>query len=64
MLIAASRYAGKTTIGELNNLPFRWISYFYHESYITNLKASKNPEGPEAKQLQGQAMAEALTGGM
>jgi hypothetical protein len=29
---------------------------------MRNLKAAKNPDGPEAKQIQGQAMADALMG--
>jgi hypothetical protein len=48
----------------LNQLPNRWISFLYHEAYIRQVKAAKNPNGPEAKELQGQAMANLLAGHM
>lgn len=59
----AAEFAKKTTIGEMINLPNRYSHHFYREAYLLNFKASKNPNGPEAKQLQGEAMASALTGG-
>ena len=45
------------------NLPNRYSHHFYYDNYMRSLKAEKNPNGPEAKQLQGDAMIAALTGG-
>jgi len=47
----------------MSNLPNRYSHQLYREAYLLQFKAAKNPKGPEAKQLEGEAMAEALTGG-
>ena len=44
------------------NLPNRCIHHFYAENYRRSIAAQKNPEGPEAKELEAQAMAAAFTG--
>lgn len=63
MSAAVDFIRGKTTIGELSNLPNRYSHHFYRDNYVQSLAALKNPEGPEAKKMQGEALASALTGG-
>ena len=45
-------------------LPNRYSHHLYRDSYLQSLKAMQNPEGPEAKEIQGKAMMAALTGGV
>ena len=44
-------------------LPPRYSHPLYRDSYVQSLKAMKNPNGPEAKKMEGEAMVSALTGG-
>ena len=53
---------GKTTIGELANLPNRYIHHYYRENYKKWLEIQKNPNGPQAKQAQEEALVSELTG--
>jgi hypothetical protein len=59
---AADYRKGETTIGELINLPNRLIHYLWRESVNRSIEAQKNPDGPAAKEMQNQALADALTG--
>lgn len=52
----------KTTIGELMQLPNRISHYYFHKAYEMDLQSQKNPKGDESKYLQGEAMADQLTG--
>ena len=49
---------------EMMNLPNRYSHHWYRDSYLQSLKALKDPDGPEAKKLEGEALASALTGGI
>ena len=44
------------------NLPNAYIHHFYAENYRRSVAAQKNPNGPEAKELEAEAMAAAFTG--
>lgn len=43
-------------------LPNRYSHHLYRDNYLQSLAAMKNPEGPEAKKMQNDALASALTG--
>jgi hypothetical protein len=47
----------------LSNLPNRYSHHLYRDSYVQSLAAMKDPNGPEAKKMQGEALASVLTGG-
>jgi len=64
MSTAVDFIKGKTSIGEMVNLPNRYSHHLYRDNYVQSLAALKNPDGPEAKAIQGQALASALTGGL
>lgn len=53
---------GKTTIGEMINLPNSYIHHFYAENYKRSIKAQQNPEGPEAKEIQNQIIQDTFAG--
>ena len=53
---------GETTIGEIIMLPNRYLHYLWRESINRSIEAQKNPNGPAAKEMQNQALADALTG--
>lgn len=61
-LKVAADEAKRTTIGELMNLPNRYMHTYFADGLRKIQAASENPEGPEAKELQGQALADQLTG--
>ena len=44
------------------NLPNKYIHHFYKESVKRRIAAEKNPEGPEAKEMEAEAMVQAFTG--
>ena len=39
------------------------MKHYKIDNYVQSLKALKNPNGPEAKKIEGEAMVSALTGG-
>ena len=53
---------GEITIGESLSLPNRLTHYIWRESINRSIEAQKNPNGPAAKEMQNQALADALTG--
>ena len=63
MSTAVDFIKGKTTIGELANLPNRYSHHLYRDNYVQSLKALQNPNGPEAKKIENEAMVSAFTGG-
>ena len=46
------------------SLPNRYSHHLYRDNYVQSLKALKDPNGPEAKKIEGEAMVSALTGGV
>lgn len=63
MTTAVDFIRGKTSLWEMVNLPNRYSHHLYRDNYLQSLKAIQNPEGPEAKKIQGEALTSALTGG-
>lgn len=43
-------------------LPNRVTHYYYHRAVELDMKSKLNPKGPEAKQMEGDAIADQLTG--
>ena len=64
MSTAVDFLKGKTTLMEMTQLPNRYSHHLYRDNYIQSLKALQNPNGPEAKKIENQAMVDALTGGV
>ena len=52
--------ARRTTIGEMKDLPNRYLHSFFIQGLKKIQQAAENQNGPEAKELQGKAMADAL----
>jgi len=44
------------------NLPNKYSHQLYYENYKRFIAAQKNPDGPEAKEIQAQSMAAAFAG--
>ena len=63
MSTAVDFIRGKTSIWEMASLPNRYSHHLYRDNYVQSLKALKDPNGPEAKKIEGEAMVSALTGG-
>ena len=63
MTTAVDFIRGKTSLWEMVNLPNRYSHHLYRDSCLQGLKAMQNPEGPEAKKMQGEALVSVLTGG-
>ena len=61
-MVAVDFIRGRTTIGEMVNLPNRYSHTLYHDSWKRQFEAQKNPEGAEAKALEADAMAAAFSG--
>ena len=53
---------GKTTIGELANLPNRYMHHYYREKWKKWIEIQKNPKGQQAKMAQNEALVDELTG--
>lgn len=53
---------GRTTIKEMCELPNRYMHYYFYQNYKRGLAIEKDPNGPEAKALQGEQIGAALTG--
>jgi hypothetical protein len=64
MSTAVDFLKGKTTLMEMTQLPNRYSHHLYRDNYIQSLRALQNPNGPEAKKIENQAMVDALTGGV
>ena len=62
MQIAVSGAKGKITIGELASLPNRFIHTLYYNAIYKDMQAEKNPKGPEAQEIQAEAMSDQLMG--
>ena len=56
-------YVGKTSLKDMIELPNRYSHTFYKFSYERAIAAANNPEGPEAKEMEGRAMMDAMSGG-
>lgn len=52
--------ARRTTIGEMKDLPNRYLHSFFIQGLQKIQKATEDQNSPEAKELQGKAMANAL----
>ena len=53
---------GRTTIGEMAQLPNRMMHHYYWLNFKRADAAANNPKGPEAQQLEGEALQDQLTG--
>ena len=53
---------GRTSIKEMSELPNRYMHYYFYQNYKRGLAIEKDPNGPEAKALQGEQIGVALTG--
>ena len=60
--LAVDYIKGKSTFGEMINLPNAYIHYFYVESYKRSIAAMKNPKGPEAEEIKAAAMQNSIFG--
>jgi hypothetical protein len=53
---------GIVSLPELLNMPNRYMYWLRHAAYIRNLKAQKDPNGPEAKELKDESLMAAFSG--